>query len=356
MEIGIIGSGNGGTALAYDIASKNHEVMITDLPQFLDNVKAIKKNGGISAKIKGSSKENFVNVSASESIEEVLKFSKLIFISTPAYGTKPIAIKCKPFITKEHKIILCPGTIGGAFEFKKEIGYECLDDTLHVSETSTLPYAVRLKKPGYIEIHHFVKKLYFSTLPSCKTEENLALIRDIFPAFTAAENVMFTSLECGNPVIHPAVVMLNAGLVERTKGDFRFYADGITKSVGNLMRAVDEERIKLGAKLGLTILSEPEIGVAEGYMEKTNYLDGYNESEAFRDIMAPPSLNNRFMDEDIGYGLVFWSSLGKLIDVDTPVTDSMINIASVLVEKDYKSMDLRSVSKLNLTKEIINNI
>ncbi len=356
MKIGIIGSGNGGTTLAYDIASKGHEVMISDLPQFLDNVKGIKNNGGITAKIKDSGNEDFVKVSTSENIKDVLAFSHLIFISTPAYGTKPIAAECKPYITEKHKIILCPGTIGGAFEFKKEIGYDYPDDRVQVSETSTLPYATRLNKPGCIEIHHFVKKLYFSTLPSSKTEENLKLVSDLFPAFTPAENVMFTSLECGNPVIHPAVVILNAGLIERTNGNFRFYADGITKSVGHLIKAIDDERIKLGKILGLTILSEPEIGVAEGYMKKANYLDGYNESEAFKDIMASPTLDNRFMDEDVGYGLVFWSSLGKLLNVETPVTDSLINIASILIKKDFKEMDLRSVSKLGLTTEIIHNL
>eukprot|EP00831_Metopus_contortus_P007310 TRINITY_DN12797_c0_g1_i5.p1 TRINITY_DN12797_c0_g1~~TRINITY_DN12797_c0_g1_i5.p1 ORF type:complete len:274 (-),score=32.85 TRINITY_DN12797_c0_g1_i5:139-960(-) len=238
MRIGVIGSGNGGTTLAYDMASKNIDVMISDLPDFLDNVKIIKKNQGIYGRIKEAEQETFYKVLATENIREVLEFANVIFISAPAYGTKLIAETCKNYIGKNHRIILCPGTIGGAFEFKKALGYEYNDKSIHISETSTLPYATRLNELGHVIIHHYVKTLHFSTLPSEKTMENLDLIRDLFPSFVPVKNIMYTSISCGNPVIHPAVVILNSALIERTKGDFRFYADGITRSVGNLIQAV----------------------------------------------------------------------------------------------------------------------
>eukprot|EP00831_Metopus_contortus_P007309 TRINITY_DN12797_c0_g1_i3.p1 TRINITY_DN12797_c0_g1~~TRINITY_DN12797_c0_g1_i3.p1 ORF type:complete len:246 (+),score=46.23 TRINITY_DN12797_c0_g1_i3:92-829(+) len=157
MRIGVIGSGNGGTTLAYDMASKNIDVMISDLPDFLDNVKIIKKNQGIYGRIKEAEQETFYKVLATENIREVLEFANVIFISAPAYGTKLIAETCKNYIGKNHRIILCPGTIGGAFEFKKALGYEYNDKSIHISETSTLPYATRLNELGHVIIHHYVK-------------------------------------------------------------------------------------------------------------------------------------------------------------------------------------------------------
>src|SRR3712207_8497396 len=49
----------------------------------------------------------------------------------------------------------------------------------------------------------------------------------------------------------------NAGLLERTGGDFLFYEEGVTEGVGRLIEAVDRERLAIAAALGITVLSEP---------------------------------------------------------------------------------------------------
>ncbi len=45
----------------------------------------------------------------------------------------------------------------------------------------------------------------------------------VYPVMTAARNVLQTSLQNGNPIIHPAITLLNAARIERTGGDFLFY-------------------------------------------------------------------------------------------------------------------------------------
>ena len=48
----------------------------------------------------------------------------------------------------------------------------------------------------------------------------LDLVKDVWPAVEKAESVFQTTLQNGNPVIHPAVTLLNAALLERTGGQF----------------------------------------------------------------------------------------------------------------------------------------
>jgi len=91
----------------------------------------------------------------------------------------------------------------------------------------------------------------------------------------AAENVLQTSLQNGNPIIHPAVTLLNAGLIERTQGDFLFYEEDITEGVGRLIKAVDDERVAIGGRLGIRILPDPELGRIQGYMSESTYDTGY---------------------------------------------------------------------------------
>jgi opine dehydrogenase len=353
MKIGVLGSGNGATALAYEIPKKGYEVIISDLHDFLENIKVIAGQGGIYST---AEKEDFVPVEAVEDIGYVFEQTDIVFITSPAYGIKNFAQQCKKYVKKGHKIILCPGSVGGALEFKKEIGKDFLDEEVIIAETSTLPYASRLKKPGQVEIYLFVKKFLLSAVPSSKTEEIYEFARTIWPAAEKAKNVMQTALSCGNPVIHPPITLLNTALIERTKGNFKFYADGVTKGVGNLIKRLDEERLALGKALGIEIISEPEMGVRQGYMERANYWDGYSESKVFKNIMAPPSLDYRFINEDIAYGLIFWSSLGDLIGVETPVIDSMITLASVIVDKNLWENPPRTVSGLGLTHDIIKKL
>src|SRR6185369_6104462 len=126
------------------------------------------------------------------------------------------------------------------------------------------------------------------------------LVREVYPAMIRAESVLQTSLQNGNPVIHPAVTVLNAALIERTSGGFMFYEEGVTPAVGRLIEAVDRERMAIAAALGVTIQSEPQLGVHQGYMTEANYSTGYSQAPGFRGIAAQDRLDNRYLTEDVG--------------------------------------------------------
>lgn len=49
MQITILGAGAGGTAVAFDCASRGHDVRMFDFEQFPENIAAIADKGGISA-------------------------------------------------------------------------------------------------------------------------------------------------------------------------------------------------------------------------------------------------------------------------------------------------------------------
>ena len=63
--------------------------------------------------------------------------------------------------------------------------------------------------------------------------------------------------------------------------------------------------------LGVTILSEPDIGVQQGYMTESNYTTGYSRAPGFLGINAPATLDSRYLTEDVGYSLVFFTDLAR---------------------------------------------
>lgn len=334
MKIAVLGAGAGGTATAFDCAVHGHVVRLFDFPQFPENVATIAGQGGIHAE---GTLEGFAAVDrASHDIDEVLDGAELIYVVGPAFSTEPFGKAVAGRLQPGQTVLVTPGSCGGALAFKKTAGLDLEDESITVAETHTLHYAVRLIEPGRVRL--FLKlegANLLAALPSRCTEEVLALITDVYPGMEPASSVIQTSLQNANPVIHPAVTLANAARIEGTGGDFLFYEEGVTDSVGRLIEAVDRERIAIGAKLGLEILSDPGMGIRQGYMLADDYGSAYREAPGFQGICAQPQLDHRYLHEDVGYGLVFMSLLGKQVGVATPTMEAIIQLASVLMARDY---------------------
>ena len=163
-----------------------------------------------------------------------------------------------------------------------------------------------------------------------------------------AKNVIQTSLQNANPVIHPAVTLANAARIEGTGGDFLFYEEGVGDATGRLIEAVDQERIAIGAKLGIEIVSDPAMGMRQGYMLADNYGAAYREAPGFLGIGAQPQLDHRYLHEDVGYGLVFMSRLARQVGVETPTIDAIIQVTSVLMARDYAGEAPRTPDALGI--------
>lgn len=92
------------------------------------------------------------------------------------------------------------------------------------------------------------------------------LLRSVHAEIAPASSIWQTTLQNSNPIIHPAVTVCNAGLIQRTGGDFLFYEEGVTDAVGALIEAVDRERIAIAEALDVPVLRDPVIGIEQGYL------------------------------------------------------------------------------------------
>jgi opine dehydrogenase len=347
MKIAVLGAGAGGTAVAFDWAAHGHEVRLFDFEQFPDNVRHVAASGRIEAEggLEGSAPIAY----SGHEIETAMRGADTVFVVGPAFATRPFAAACAPFLEAGQEVLVCPGSTGGALAFKHEAGLAVASDEIRVSETSTLPYAVRLTEPGHIRV--FLKLaggFFLATLPARHTERTLELLREVYPGLEPAENVLQTTLQNANPVIHPVVTLLNAALLERTGGDFLFYEEGVTPGAGRLIEAIDRERIAIGEALGIEVVPDPVLSLRQGYMTKASYEDGYRTAPGFLGIKAQSSLDHRYLNEDVGYGLVFLAALGRQLGVATPIMDSVIALTSRLTNRDYTAEAPRTPASLGM--------
>jgi opine dehydrogenase len=347
MKIAVLGAGAGGTAVAFDCALHGHEVRLFDFAQFPENIAAVASQGGINAEGDISGFGRIAH--ASDDIDATLNDAELIYVVGPAYSTEPFGKAAAGKLQPGQTVIVTPSSCGGALAFKQAAGLPLEDGSVRVAETSTLHYAVRLTEPG--KVHVFLKLKagnLLAALPNRDTDDILRLISDVYPSMEPARSVLQTSLQNANPIIHPAVTLANAARIEETGGDFLFYEEGVSDSTGRLIEAVDNERIAIGAKLGIEILPDPQMGMRQGYMLEHNYGNAYRKAPGFLGIGAQPQLDHRYLNEDVGYGLVFMSQLARQIGVETPTMDAMIQVTSVLMHRDYADEGLRTPKGLGI--------
>jgi len=352
MKVAVLGSGNGGLATAADWSLAGHEVRLFDFPEFTQQIEAVNANEGVQAtgELNGLAKMVYVG----HDIQKAIEGAQLILAVGPSYSSESFASAVKDIIKKEQVYIACPGSCGGALISKKIFSTNEEASQVCVGETATLPYAARISEPGVIHIFLKLKGgLFLSTVPASETDRVVEIFKEVYPGIEPAKSVLQTMLQNANPVIHPVVTLLNTGLIERTQGDFLFYEEGVTPAVGKVMRAVDQERIMIGKRLGVEVIDDARLGVLQGYMTEDNYEYGYANAPGFKGIKAQSQLDYRYINEDVGYGLVFMSDLAKRVGLETPMIDAVINIASAAMGRDYRKEAARTLDSIGYTIEDI---
>jgi opine dehydrogenase len=348
-RVAVLGAGNGGLATAFEWSRQGHEVAIYSHADYSEQIPPIQERGGITST---GVLSGFAEIRlATTDIAEAMSDAEVVLAVGPAYATSSLGTEAGPHLRAGMSVVVCPGSCLGSLAFKRAAGLDLYDESILVGETSTLPFAVRATGPAEIRVfHHFDRGLFAAAAPRSATPRLLEVLRTVWPHAEEASSVFQTALQNGNPVIHPAVTLLNAALIDRTGGDFAFYEEGVTSSTGRLMEAVDAERFAIAEALGITILSEPAIGVLQGYMTEENYTTGYSKAPGFLGIKAQDSLDNRYLTEDVGYSMVFFTDLARSLRVATPVMDAVVQIASVVLGRDFSFEATRTMQGLGLAE------
>lgn len=347
MNITVLGSGNGGCATAYEWAAQGHRVSLFDFEEFPKMIEEIKKHGGLTCKgeLEGTVSFHYVG----HNLEEALEGAELIFVVGPAYSTEPFGKACKPFAKEGQIYVVSPSSCFGSVVFKKALGLSMDDESIAIAESSTLPYAVRITGEAEITIYNHLKGGYYlAALPATLNQKVYDAVTQVNKDYILAESVVQTSLQNGNPIIHPAVSLLNVARIENP-GDFMFYEEGVTPGVGRLMKAVDDEKISIAEAFGVKVLPDPLIGVHQGYMTVENYNTGYSTAPGFKGIKAQDNLDYRYFNEDVGYTMVCLIDLAKLAGVEVPTMKAIVHLVSIVMERDYLREGKRTLDTMGLT-------
>jgi opine dehydrogenase len=238
-----------------------------------------------------------------------------------------------------------PGTLS-ALEFRETLRTSGNANLPIIAETGGLPFATRLIAPGRVKTFHIRSVCGLAAVPGTRGIQAHEKLKDLY-AVELKETVIETGLGHLTPLLHPAGCLLNAGRIERSHGEFYMYEEGMTPSVVKVIESVDRERLKIGAALGIDLPGGVDMMVESGYGPRGTLWESLNGSAGLTPVKGPDSLENRYVTEDIPYGLVAWASLGRAVSVETPVMDALIEIGGAMMGKNCW-LEGRNLERLGL--------
>jgi len=337
-KIAILGAGNGGCAAAADLTLRGFQVRLFARSE--STIAKLAKLGEIEL-VESDVSKKAAPYFMSPHLPPVVQGVDLIVIATPAVGHEYLAKGLANYVGDGQRILLNPGHTGGSLHFANLLRQLGCKAQVQLCETVTLTYICRIPQPGRVEIYRRTTNLRCAALPGKHTEKLVREIQSVFPNVIAAANVLETGFSNINAIMHPAGMLGNAGWIEKTGGDFLYYREGITPSIGAWIDALDGERLEIVRALGLTPLRFVDIFHGAGLTttearDSGSAYQAIHESEPNFTIKSPPSLDHRYIKEDVGYGLVPMAEGGKLLGIETPVMDALITLASVALGIDFR--------------------
>ena len=345
--IAVLGGGNGGRCMAADLTLRGHKVNFYEHPNFKDKIKEILETGIINLvglDVSGAAKIHKVTTVMEEALENV----DLINIVMPSFAHEIFFREMIPFLKDGQTVIVWAGDFG-SISLVNLLKEKCPEKNVLVAETNTLPYGARITPEGWIDWHVFAPKILMATLPATNTDKVLEKAKNIWPRLIAADNVIAVALSNPNPICHPPGALLNTGRIQYSKGEFYMYKEGITEAVARVIKSVYEETLALAEALDCEIIhyEHHEFMTPSSIMGIALQAPFDTLTVHATRVKGPQTMEDRYITEDLPYGLVPMSELGKKLGVKTPVIDALINIGCIVCKSKYWETG-RTLQKLGI--------
>jgi len=336
----VCGAGHQGFSMAAHLTLNGVEVRLWNRSQ--KNIQEVLDTGIIhcSGVVNGDARISKISTNIADVVAD------FVMVTTPSSAHKDIARALAPFVTAEMVVVLNPGRTFGAIEFAEELKKNGVKQLPHIAETQTIVYTCRKTGANSTSILALKRDVEIAAIRGSDIDYIMARMPECLKCnFKTVGSVGHTSLSNVGMVLHCAPVMMNVGWIETPKVDFKYYYDGISPSVAHLLEKIDAERRAVAKAGGF------EIESVKAWLTRTYRVTGESlyecirNNEAYKEIDAPPTINTRYIFEDVPNGLVPVEAMGQEFGVPTPNITTIIDLACSVMDVDYRKIGRRFTSE-----------
>ena len=330
-KVAVISSGNGGQSIAAYLKHAGYHISLYVREQ--ERARMFPEDREF--KLMGIVEGRPVIDCISHRIEEVISGAHIIMVTTPAQYHHVVAKDMAPCLQDGQIIVLNPGRTFGTYEVKKTLEDEGCTAKVIIAEAETFVFACRCTRIAEPYIHGIKNCVKVAAHNPSDTPKVVSALSPLFPGiFKPAISTLYTSFSNIGVIFHPLPILLNITRVE-AKEKFRYYIQGITPLVANILERMDKERVAVAKAYGVDAPSAFD-WMGEHYQcEGDTLYERIQSNAAYENIFAPTDIDTRYVYEDMLTGCVPIYCAGKAIGVDTPIINSAILWASTIYETDF---------------------
>ncbi|MBC8481896.1 MAG: NAD/NADP octopine/nopaline dehydrogenase family protein [Planctomycetes bacterium] len=345
MKVLVVGSGHGGCAMAAILAKRGHRVGILKLgnKMHLENFNCLKQRKSI--RLYGTEGTGDFPLSlVTTQPAQAVPWADVIFIYYVSNYHPFVAERIAPYLNSSQLVVINPGYLGSLI-FCKEIKKDRSDRTPLFAEFETLPFSSRIIQPGCVKISSKNIRHPFAAYPASNNRTVKKILTPLLGDCVERTSLIEVALHNPNLIIHTIGVLMNVSLVENPKKTFAMYKDGFSKSIWNLVFALDQEKMNVLEAIGaekrsyfdefrLRTFEDNSIDAIEGFNRYANEApDG------------PFAIDHRYITEDLPMGLGLLYSLGNALAIDTPICKSLINLADAFLPQYNFWSNIRTIDQ-----------
>ncbi|MGV6393485.1 NAD/NADP octopine/nopaline dehydrogenase family protein [Pseudomonas caspiana] len=337
MDISVIGGGHGCYAAAIELAEKGHSVVLWRRDS--EALIQLQELGELTVEdYRGRRRVSFGktgdNLQLTDDLAVAVAHAQLLVVPLPSTSHEGLAPQLGPLLRDGQVVFLPPGTFGG-YLFAQAMHSVGNHSEVAFAETGTLPYLARKHGANHVVISGYATRLPTGVFPARLGDSAFAVLREAYPAVEPIEDLLSGALMNAGPIIHPPLIMMNAGPLEHFDR-WDIHNEGTVPSIRRVTDALDAERIATREALGY---QAPHFPLADHYAtsgDEWMYGRGAHgkltDSGDWREDID--LLSHRYMLEDTRLGLSFLVSVGRWAGVPTPVAQGLLNLASAVTSRD----------------------
>ena len=344
MELAVLGGGHGSYAAAATLTEQGHQVRFwrRDEQAFEPVLKSksvtmLDSNGNREVKI------HHVTTDLADAVNGV----ELIVIPLPALTHESLAQELAPHLRSGQVVYLPPGTFG-SYLFAKALRDAGNDADVSFAETGTLPYLARKREANLVAVSGYATRLPSGVFPAKNSQHAFPILEQAYPVIERIEDALSGALMNAGPIIHPPLIMMNAGPMEHfDKWDI--HNEGTQPAIRRVTDTLDAERIAIREAFGY---APPHFPLVDHYTpdgDEWMYGNAAHErltdSEDWREDID--LMTHRYMTEDMELGLAFLVSCAGYLGLDAPVSNGLLALGSAITGRDFRETG-RTLNNLGL--------
>ncbi|WP_431902785.1 NAD/NADP octopine/nopaline dehydrogenase family protein [Amycolatopsis thermoflava] len=354
MRIAVLGGGHGCWAAAAELTENGHDVRWWRRDAAAHQ--ALRDAGAMTVRDHRGTRQVRVGDLVTD-LAEAVRDAALIVVPLPATTHADLAARLAPLLTDGQVVFLPPGTLGSVL-FGKALAEAGNRADVAFAETGTLPYLARRHGATEVVVSGYATRLPTGVFPARLAAKAFDVLRAAYPSVEESEDGLSGALMNAGPVIHPPLILMNAGPLEHFEA-WDIHNEGTQPAIRRVTDALDAERIAVREALGY---GAPHFPLADHYAtDGDEWMYGRAAHEKLTDSgdwrEKIDLLTHRYMLEDTRLGLSLLVSVGRWAGVPTPVAAGLLSIASAVTGRDLyaegrtlESLGLADLSRPELTR------